>query len=71
MALMVFGVVLQQPPIRAAPSLHHSLTYETKSPSETPVDSTHSFFSPSYLSPLLGYIRIGLSVIFRMESISP
>jgi hypothetical protein len=26
MALMVFGVVLQQPPISAAPSLHHSLT---------------------------------------------
>lgn len=24
--------------------------------------TTHSFFSPSYLSPLLGYIRIGLSV---------
>ena len=25
--------------------------------------TTHFFFSPSYLSPLLGYIRIGLSVI--------
>lgn len=37
MALMVFGVVLQQPPTRDAPSSHHLSTYETKSSSETPV----------------------------------
>ena len=36
-ALMVFGVVLQQPPTREAPTSHHLLTYDTKSSSETPV----------------------------------
>lgn len=37
MALMVFGVVLQQPPTREAPTSHHLPTYDTKSSSETPV----------------------------------
>lgn len=39
MALMVFGVVLQQPPMREAPASRHLLTYGTKSTSEIPVDS--------------------------------
>jgi hypothetical protein len=37
MALIVFGVVRQQPPTREAPTSHHLSTYETKSSSETPV----------------------------------
>lgn len=37
MALIVFGVVLQQPPTREAPTSHHLFTYDTKSSSETPV----------------------------------
>lgn len=37
-ALIVLGVVLQQPPIRQAPSSHHFPTYDTKSSSATPAD---------------------------------
>lgn len=37
-ALMVFGVVLQQPPTREAPMSRHFFTYDTKSTSETPLD---------------------------------
>lgn len=39
MALMVLGVVLQQPPISVAPACRHTDTYDTKSPSVTPVDA--------------------------------
>lgn len=39
---MVFGVVLQQPPIRDAPDSFHLHTYETKLSSETPVDGYKS-----------------------------
>lgn len=35
--MMVFGVVLQQPPIRDAPDSFHLHTYGTKLSSETPV----------------------------------
>lgn len=38
MALIVFGVVLQQPPMREAPASCHLFTYDMKSMSETPVD---------------------------------
>lgn len=37
-ALIVSGVVRQQPPIRDAPASCHILTKDTKSSSETPVD---------------------------------
>lgn len=37
MALIVFGVVLQQPPTSDAPISHHLFTYETKSISGTSV----------------------------------
>ncbi len=42
MAPTVFGVVRQHPPISWAPAFRHSCTYETKSVSETPVDSCKS-----------------------------
>lgn len=38
-ARMVLGVVLQQPPISWAPACRHTDTYDTKSPSGTPVDT--------------------------------
>lgn len=38
-ALMVVGVVLQQPPIRLAPASRHFPTYDTKSTSPTPLDA--------------------------------
>ena len=37
MALIVLGVVRQQPPTRAAPISHHLFTYDTKSLSDMPV----------------------------------
>ena len=37
MALIVLGVVLQQPPTSDAPISHHLFTYDTKSTSGTPV----------------------------------
>lgn len=37
MALIVFGVVLQQPPTREAPSLRQLSTCDTNPSSETPV----------------------------------
>lgn len=37
-ALMVTGVVLQQPPISEAPASHHFPTYDTKSSAHDPLD---------------------------------
>lgn len=46
MALIVCGVVRQQPPTREAPSSHHLPTYETKSSSSTPVFTCHTNMHP-------------------------
>lgn len=49
---IVFGVVRQQPPTMQAPASLHFSTYDTKSSSETPVDSCQ-FFRNIWIIPVI------------------
>src|SRR5687767_423942 len=62
------GVVRQHPPIKRAPALCHSLAC---SPKESRIGSPlQSFFVASYVSPELGYTRMGLFVNFLAARIN-
>src|SRR4026208_1710091 len=62
------GVVRQHPPIRRAPASYHSLACSPKE-SKT-VSPVQSFSIASYVSPELGYARMGLFVTFLASRIN-
>jgi hypothetical protein len=64
MALMVFGVVRQQPPTREAPTSHHLSTYDTKSSSETPVCCCNKIKAEG--SVVMDYTRMRSRMYFQI-----